>query len=116
VETIEQSAQEALRSREEIRAVETTKVQRRELFLTPEAHTRGFLLMEEEQRVIDQLQNDPDLVEMMRVPTDNPIKIGEDQVTQSRYKLKKPPGQITLKFQHHRSDHQGKFQLRCIGH
>jgi hypothetical protein len=59
VETIEKSAQEALRAREEIRVVETTEAQRRGLFLTPEAHTRGFLLMEEAQRVIDQLQNDP---------------------------------------------------------
>jgi hypothetical protein len=37
VETIEQLAQEALRTKEEIRAVEKTKVQRRGLFLTPEA-------------------------------------------------------------------------------
>jgi hypothetical protein len=50
VETIEQSAQEALRAREEIRATETTEAQR-----------RGFLLLEGAQRIIDQLQNDPDL-------------------------------------------------------
>jgi hypothetical protein len=36
VETIEQSAQEALRAREEIRATEATEVQGRGLFLTPE--------------------------------------------------------------------------------
>jgi hypothetical protein len=55
VEKIEQSAQEALRSREEIRAVETTEVQRRGLFLTPEAHTRGLVMMGKEHRVIDKL-------------------------------------------------------------
>jgi hypothetical protein len=74
VETIIQSTQEALRAREEIRAAETTKVQGRGLVLTPEAHTRGLCLMAEEHRVIDQLQNDPDLIEMRRVPVDNPIE------------------------------------------
>jgi hypothetical protein len=44
------------------------------LFLTPEAQTRGFILMVEAHRVIDQLQNDLDLVEMTRVPAENPIK------------------------------------------
>jgi hypothetical protein len=75
VETIEQSAQEALRAREEIRAVKTTEVQGRGLFLTPEAQKRGLCLMVEAQRVIYQLQNNPELVEMERVPVDNPIKI-----------------------------------------
>jgi hypothetical protein len=42
--------------------------------MTPEAQARGFLLMEQAQRVIDQLQNDPDLIEMTRVPADNPIE------------------------------------------
>jgi hypothetical protein len=64
VETIEQLAQEALRVREEIRETETTEEQR-----------RGFLLLEGAQRVIDQLQNDLDLIEMMRIPIDNAIKI-----------------------------------------
>jgi hypothetical protein len=63
VETIEQSAQEALRAREEIRATETTEAQR-----------RGLLLLEGAQRIIDQLKNDPDLIEMMRIPTDDPIE------------------------------------------
>jgi hypothetical protein len=92
VETIEKSAQEALRAREEIRAAEATEVQNRGLFLTPEAQERGFLLMEQAQRVIDQLQNDPDLIEMTRVPVDNPIESREVQVTQSQYKLKKSQG------------------------
>jgi hypothetical protein len=43
--------------------------------MTPEAQARGFLLMEQAHRVIDQLQNDPDLIEMTRVPVDNPIEI-----------------------------------------
>jgi hypothetical protein len=47
VETIEQSAQEALRAREEITKVEIIEAQIRGLFLTPEAQTRGFILMEE---------------------------------------------------------------------
>jgi hypothetical protein len=63
VETIEKSAQEALRVQEEIIVTETTEAQR-----------RGFLLLEGAQRIIDQLQNDPDLVEMSRIPTDDPIK------------------------------------------
>jgi hypothetical protein len=58
VEMIEQSSQEALRSKEEIKASETIEAQR-----------RGFLLIEGAQRIIDQLQNDPDLVEMARVPS-----------------------------------------------
>jgi len=53
VENIEKSFQVALKAREEIRVVETTKAQRRGLFLTPEAQTRGLILMTEAQRVID---------------------------------------------------------------
>jgi hypothetical protein len=62
VETIEKLAQEALKVQEEIIETETTEAQR-----------RGLLLLEGAQRIIDQLQNDPDLVEMWRVPTDDPI-------------------------------------------
>jgi hypothetical protein len=51
VKTIEQSAQEYLRVREEIRVAETTKAQR-----------RGLLLLEGAQRVIDQLENDPQII------------------------------------------------------
>jgi hypothetical protein len=57
VETIENLAQEALRAREEIRATKTTKAQR-----------RGLLLLEGAHRIIDQLKNDPDMIEMMRIP------------------------------------------------
>jgi hypothetical protein len=53
VEIIEQSTQEALKAREEIRAPETIEVQRRVFSLTPEAHARGFLVMVEAQKVID---------------------------------------------------------------
>jgi hypothetical protein len=35
-------------------------------------------LLEGAQRIIDQLQNDPDLVEMSRTPVDDPIKIRGD--------------------------------------
>jgi hypothetical protein len=45
VETIEQSTQEALRAKEEIREAETTKAQR-----------RGLILLEGAQRIIDQLK------------------------------------------------------------
>jgi hypothetical protein len=62
VETIEQSDQEALKSREDIRETKTTKAQR-----------RGFLLLEGAQRIIDQLQNHPNLVDMSRIPIDDPI-------------------------------------------
>jgi hypothetical protein len=63
VETIEQLSQEALGVREEIRAAEITKAQR-----------RGLLLLKGAQRIIDQLHNDPDLVEMSRILTDDPIE------------------------------------------
>jgi hypothetical protein len=80
VETIKQSAQEALRAREEIRVTEETKfslvtlVQNKGFYLTPEGPSRGLLLIEKAQRVIDQLENDLDLVEMTRVPVDNPVE------------------------------------------
>jgi hypothetical protein len=73
VETIEWSAQEALRAKEEITVVETIEAQRRGFLLNSEAQTRGILVMAEAQRVIDQFQNDPYLIEMTRVPADNPI-------------------------------------------
>jgi hypothetical protein len=63
VETIDKSAQEALISNKGIRAAETTEAQR-----------RGFILLEGAQRIIDQLQNDPDLVYMSRILVDRPIK------------------------------------------
>jgi hypothetical protein len=71
---IEQSAQEALRAKKEIRAGEVIEVQNRGLSMTPKTHARGFLVMEHAQRVIDQLQNDPHLIEMARVPVDNPVE------------------------------------------
>jgi hypothetical protein len=63
VDTIEQSTQEALRAREEIIAEETTDAQR-----------SGSLLLEGAQRIIDQLKNEPDLIEMLSIPTDDPIE------------------------------------------
>jgi hypothetical protein len=59
--TIEQSAQEALRAKEEIIATEATEVplvapvQDRGFPMTQDAWTRGFLMIEQAQRVIDQL-------------------------------------------------------------
>jgi len=64
VEMIEQSSQEALRSKEEIKASKTT-----------EARRRGFILIEGAQIIIHQLQHDLDLVEMTRVPVHDPVEI-----------------------------------------
>jgi hypothetical protein len=41
---------------------------------TIEAQRRGFLFLEGAQRIIDPLHNDPDIVEMSRIPVDDPIK------------------------------------------
>jgi hypothetical protein len=51
VEKIEHSSQEALRAREEIRAEETTKEQR-----------RGLLLIQGVHRIIYPLKNDPKMI------------------------------------------------------
>jgi hypothetical protein len=50
-------------------------VESRGLLLTLEARARGFLIMEHSHRVIHQLKNDLNLIEMKRVPSNNPIKI-----------------------------------------
>jgi hypothetical protein len=67
VETKEQMAQEDLRVREENNATKATKAQR-----------RGMLLLEGAQRVIQQLENNPELVEMMRITLVDPITIREE--------------------------------------
>jgi hypothetical protein len=67
VETIEQTAQESLRVREENRAVEATEAQR-----------RGMLLLEEAQRVIQRLENDPQLLEPIRVTPTDTINLREE--------------------------------------
>jgi hypothetical protein len=46
VKNTEKLTQEALKSREEIRAVEATEVKNMGLTMTPEAHARGLILME----------------------------------------------------------------------
>jgi hypothetical protein len=51
VKMIEQLAQKSLKVREENRVVKATKAQR-----------RGMLLLEEAQRVIQRLENDPQLL------------------------------------------------------
>jgi hypothetical protein len=43
--------------------------------MTSEAQESGLLFIEQSHRVIDQLQDDPNLIEMTRVPTDNPVEI-----------------------------------------
>jgi hypothetical protein len=78
---IEQLAQEALKSREEIRVLEATEVslvalvQNRGLPMTPDEQEKGFLMIEQAHRVIDQLQDDSKLVEITRVPADNLVEI-----------------------------------------
>jgi hypothetical protein len=64
VETIEESTQETLRVREEIRAIEPTKEKR-----------RWLVLLEGAQRIINQLENNPQLIELMRITLVNPITI-----------------------------------------
>jgi hypothetical protein len=56
-----------------MKAIETIEAHKRGFILTPEEQTRGLHLMAEAKKIIDQLQNDLDLIEMMRVPFDNPI-------------------------------------------
>jgi hypothetical protein len=66
VKMIEQTTQESLRVREENREVETIEAQR-----------RGMLLLEESQRFIQRLENNPQLLEPIRITPSDPINIGE---------------------------------------
>jgi hypothetical protein len=50
-------------------------VQDRGFPMTQDAQERGFLMIEQVQRVIDQLQDDLDLIGMIGSPTDNPDEI-----------------------------------------
>jgi hypothetical protein len=52
-------------------------VHNRGFSLTPEAQEGGLILMEQAHRVIVELQNDPECVEMTRVPIDIPIESQE---------------------------------------
>jgi hypothetical protein len=67
VEMIEEMTQEALKVREENIVAEAIEAQR-----------RGMFLLEGSQRVIEQLENDPQLVEMMRLTPIDPITIKEE--------------------------------------
>jgi hypothetical protein len=84
--TIEKSSQEALRAREEMIATKATKVplidpvQDRGFPMTQDTQERGFLMIEYAQRIIDQLQDDPDLIGMTGSPANNP---GESQAAQA---------------------------------
>jgi hypothetical protein len=76
--TLEQSTQGTLRAREEMIATETTKIlqavpiQGRGFPMALDARERGFFMLEKAQQMIDQLQDDPDIVETMGSLTDNP--------------------------------------------
>jgi hypothetical protein len=81
VTTLEQSAQEVLRAREERIASEAAEaaeapliapMQGRDIHLVQDAWERGLLMLEWAQQVLDQLQDDPDLSEMTGSPVDNP--------------------------------------------
>jgi hypothetical protein len=85
---LEQSAQGALRAREEMIAVEVaeapqvaaetteipqvTPVQDRSSPEAQDTWERGLLMLEHAQWIIDQLQDDPDIINMARLPEDNP--------------------------------------------
>jgi hypothetical protein len=79
--TIEKLSQEALRSREEMIAEEATEVplvapvQDRGFPMTHDTHERWFIMIEQAQRVIVQLQAEPYLIGMMGSPTGNPDEI-----------------------------------------
>jgi len=64
---IEQTAQEALRARVENREAKAREAQR-----------RGIFLLEGSQRVNEQLNNDPQLLEMMRITLTDTITIREE--------------------------------------
>jgi hypothetical protein len=78
VETLEQSAQGALRAREEMIATETTKipqavlVQGRGFPMALDTRERGLFMLEKAQQMIDRLQDDPDIVETTGSLADNP--------------------------------------------
>jgi hypothetical protein len=55
---------------------------------TTEAQRRGLLLLEGVQRIIDQLKNDPNLIEMTRILIYNPIESrGEPSVLELMCKV-----------------------------
>jgi hypothetical protein len=77
---IEKSTQGALRAREEMIVVEAVEVpmvapvQDRGFPMTQDTWERGLLMIEQEQWIIDQLQDEPDLTGMTGSPADNPMK------------------------------------------
>jgi hypothetical protein len=46
-------------------------MQRRGLLEVQNAQERGLIMLEHAQRIIDQLQDDPDIVNMIRLPVDD---------------------------------------------
>jgi hypothetical protein len=84
---LEQSAQGALRTREEMTVVEVaeapqvaveiteipkvTPVQYRSSLEAQDTQERGLLMLEHAHRIIVQLQDDPDILNMSRLPKDN---------------------------------------------
>jgi hypothetical protein len=82
VTILEQSAQGALRAKEEMIAVEVAEaplvapLQDRGFPMIQDTQERGLLMIEQAQQIIDQLQDDPDLIAMTRTfPADNPDEI-----------------------------------------
>jgi hypothetical protein len=69
VETIEQTTQEALRVRDERRTIEATEAQR-----------RGMLLLEEAQRAIQRLEQDPPLNPLIEPLRITPINTSDQEV------------------------------------
>jgi hypothetical protein len=76
--TIEKLAQESQRAREEMIVVEeaevplTDLVQDRGFPMTQDVQTKGMLMIKQAQRIIDQMQDDPDLTGMTESLADNP--------------------------------------------
>jgi hypothetical protein len=73
---LEQSAQVYLRAREEMIVIEVveiprvTSVQYKSPPEAQDAWERGSLMLEYAQQIINQLQDDPDIINIPRLPTD----------------------------------------------
>jgi hypothetical protein len=109
---LEQSAQEALRAREERIASEAAEApliaqaQGRDIHLVQDAWERGLLMLEWAQQVFDQLQADPDLSEMTGSPVDNPERIQVGTSGPEFIDVDEIVGWMTLNSQCHRLGHR----------
>jgi hypothetical protein len=105
VEMIEQTAQESLKVREVNKEVEAT-----------EAHRRGMLLLEEDQRVIQILENDHQLnplIEPLRIILVNTINLGEELNSSEKTPLEETdyPENPSIMSQWERSSVASKVQI-----